>query len=460
MTAPAAWASGAERPTTPLSRFAGVPTGALVLLSVFPLLLSLGVLASPAVAVPVLALDLVLAGVALGDLLLARGRVAVDRGFAPVQAVGRPFDVTLRVRNVGRRALRLRYTDHAPGATAGLPAEAVLAPDTVAEATYAVEVDRRGQHVFGDVTVRFTSPLGLWERQRRFEVEGTVRVYPDFAQLRETGLRGRLSEHRAPIRARRRPGGENEFQRLRPYVPGDAYRHIDWKATARRATGVGGTGDFVTREFGQESNQNLILLLDCGRMMSARSGTLTAFDHALNAAVLLGQVALRHGDRVGLLAFDRGVRAWLPPKGGRRTAGRLIRATYDLEPSLEEPDYAAAFRYLQQHVRRRSLVVLLTSVVDEVNADLATSLVQALRSRHLALSVWMRDVEIDRIVSEGAETDEQRYLQAAAAELVGWREQALAGLRQRGALVVDCRPDQLTRSLLDRYLEVKARRLL
>lgn len=434
-------------------RWLGVPTRWLVGLSVLPLLLSFGVVFSPAVAIPVLAIDIVLLAVAVLDLALARGELRVSRAFVPVQAVGRAFDVTLRIWNTGARPLRIRYTDAAPGETTGLPAESALPAGGATEAIYPLTIDRRGQRLFGPITVRFGSPLGLWERQERFEVAGLVRTYPDFAQLRETGLRGRLSEQRAPVRARRRPGGENEFQRLRPYVPGDPYRHIDWKATARKR-------DFVTREFGQESNQNLIFLLDCGRMMSARSGTLTAFDHALNAAVLLGQVALQHGDRVGLLAFDRTTRVWLPPKGGKRSANRLIRATYDLEPSFDEPDYALAFRFLAQHVRRRSLVVVLTSVVDEVNGDLASSLIKALGSRHLAVCTWIRDVDVDALVTAEALDDQQRYVRAAAAELVGWRESALADLRHRGALVVDCAPDELTPGLLHRYLEVKARRLL
>ncbi|HHO52609.1 MAG TPA: DUF58 domain-containing protein [Deltaproteobacteria bacterium] len=434
-------------------RWLGVPTGALVASSLVPLIVSLGVLASPVVAIPVLALDLVLLALALVDLVMVGGRVRVWRSFAPVQAVGRPFEVVLRIQNVGTRPVQIRFTDDAPGQPSGLPAAASLAVGTEAYGRYRLEIDRRGQHLFGDVVVRRRSPLGLWERQERFEVPGIVRVYPDFARLRELGMRGRLSEERVPVRSRRRPGGENEFQRLRPYVPGDPYRHIDWKATARRR-------EHTTREFGQESNQNLIFLLDSGRMMSAHSGALTAFDHALNAAILLGQAALGHGDRVGLLAFDRSPRVWLAPRAGKRSAGRLIRATYDLFPSLEEPDYAMAFCYLTQRVRRRSLVVLLTSVIDDVNAQLATQLIQGLSSRHLPVAVWIRDVQLDRQLLQPTEGPMDPYVRAAAAELHGRRDQALAGLRQRGALVVDATPAELTSRLLHHYLEIKSRRLL
>ncbi|MBX2797681.1 MAG: DUF58 domain-containing protein [Myxococcales bacterium] len=444
---------GTVRPVGWLQRVAGVPTGMLVALSIVPLTASLAVVVSSAAIIPVVALDLVLLVLALLDLLLAGGRVEVWRAFAPVQAVGRAFEVTVGVRNAGRRMLRVQFTDDAPGQATGLPGWAMLGSGMESEARYTVEIDRRGQHPFGDVVVRWRSPLGLWRRQRRYAVQGAVRVYPDFGQLREFGMRGRLSEDRVPVRSRRRPGGENEFQRLRPYVQGDPYRHIDWKATAKRR-------EYITREFGQESNQNLIFLLDCGRMMSARSGGLTAFDHALNAAILMGQVALKHGDRVGLLAFDSKPRVWLPPRAGKRSAGRLIRATYDLFPSMEEPDYAMAFRYLTQHVRRRSLVVLFSSVVDQVNAEMSTQLVSALSSRHLPLAVWIRDADVDELLHRRASNDRDQYVQAAAADLFHQRDQALAGLRQRGALVVDGNPAEVTPSLLHRYLEIKARRLL
>jgi uncharacterized protein (DUF58 family) len=369
-----------------------------------------------------------------------------------VQAVGRPFDVRLTLRNPSRRALALTVTDDAPGEVDGLPLQLGLPAGTAVEVSYELTMQRRGQHAFGPLTARWSSPLGLWMCQRTVPLEGQLRVYPDFEQLRRTGLRARAAERRAPVRARRRPGGENEFQGLRPYVAGDPYKHIDWKATARRR-------EFTTREFGQESNQNVLFLLDMGRMMSARSGGLTNFDHALNAAVIMGQTALRHGDRVGLLAFDSQVRAWLPPRGGARHGAALIRSTYDLFPGFDEPDYAMAFRHLTARVRRRSLVVLLTTAIDEVNAELTQRLTMGLRSRHLPLVVWLRDPELDEMVH--APPDEvSPYRRAAVSQLLAWRQRSLDGLERRGALVVDTRPAQLTSEVLNTYLEIKARRLL
>lgn len=431
-----------------------IPSRLLVLLTLVPLGLALGAVAAPWLFWPALAIDLVLVAVAAIDLAGTRIDLEVERHVDTVQAVGRPFEVRLRLRDRTGRPGRARLTDDPPGeVAAGLPVDLALGPGEAAEVRYTAEVGTRGRHAFGPVTVRQASPLGLWERQRRLAVETELRVYPNFAALRRFGVDAELWARRAPVRSRRRPGGENEFERLRPYVSGDPYRHIDWRATARRR-------EFVTREFGQESNQNVVFLLDAGRTMTARSGALTGFDHALNAAITMGQTALRHGDRVGILVFDREIRAWLPPRGGARTGSRLIRGTYDVFPRFEEPDYGLALRHLSRHVRRRSLVVLLTAAFDDVDASAAEALVAALRGRHLTLAVWLRDTDVDATLARPARDEVDVWRRAAAADLALWRERALQGLRQRGALVVDCPPDALTPELLDRYLEIKARRLL
>lgn len=430
-----------------------IPTGRQVALWAVPIALAVGSVAVPALLAPMIALDLVLLLLLVGDGLATGAKVEATRHFAPVQAVGRPFPVQLQLRNLARRGLAVRVVDVPPGQPPIVPLEATIPAGSTVELDYPATVDRRGLHDWGELTVRWRSPLGLWERQRRFPSTEQLRVYPDFAQLRTWGVQARKIEDRVPVRARRRAGGENEFQRLRPYVAGDPYRHIDWKATARRR-------EFVSREYGQESNQNVIFLLDAGRMTSADHGGLTAFDHALDAALSMGQVALKHGDRVGLLAFDDKIRAWLPPKGGARSGSRLIRATYDVFPSLREPDYAMAFRHLSTHVRRRSLVVLFTAVVDDVNAELAAQLARGLGRRHLALSVWLRDPELDALVDGPSREPLDPWRRAAAAEVLLWRERCLAGLRQRGGLVVDAPVADLTPTLLGRYLEIKARRLL
>jgi uncharacterized protein (DUF58 family) len=430
-----------------------IPTGRLVLLAVAPIVLGGAAVAFPSLVAPMLALDLTLAVVFCVDVAMSRAHLRVARRVEPVLAVGRPVRVALSLHNDGRRAVRVRVVDEAPMGLAPAPMTAVVGPGDATEVVYTVSFPERGAHRFGRSVIRWRSRLGLFERQLSLGEPSEVRVYPSFRQLRSWGVRAREDERRAPVRARRKPGGENEFERLRPYVRGDSYRHVDWRATARRRA-------LITREFGQESNQNVLFLVDAGRMMSASSQGRSLFDHALDAALVLGQVALRNGDRVGLLAYDDRVLAWQPPRGGARQGVALIRGTYDVFPSLREPDHAMALRWVGQRVRRRSLVILLTSVIDTANAEATAAVTGILGRRHLPLCVWLRDPSLEELVSGRGAKPADPYVAGAAAELLLERSRQLAVLRERGALVLDADPPHLTSALLSRYLEIKARRLL
>lgn len=427
-----------------------IPTGRLVALAALPLLLGGMSILSTAWIAPMVAVDLVLLVLVVVDVGISRHALKVGRRCGSIQAVGRPFEVELTLRNEGRRELSLRLVDTVPTAD---PQTHTVRVGALSELSlrYSAVISRRGAHRLGPVTVRVRSRLGLFDRQVRHEVGTDVRVYPTFRQLRSWGLLAREAQQRAPVRVRRRPGGESEFERLRPYVRGDSYRHVDWKATARRRT-------LVTREFGQEVNQNVLFLVDAGRMMSAEVHGRPMFDHALDAALTLGQVALRRGDRVGLVLYDDKIRAWCPPRGGARAGFGLIRASYDVFASDREPDHALAMRWIGQRVRRRSLVVLITSVIDDANAELLEKVASTMSRRHLPLCVWLRDPELEALAHRGQ--DEGPFVAAAAAELLEERALQLERTERRGSLVLDVRPGDLTANLLASYLDIKARRLL
>jgi uncharacterized protein (DUF58 family) len=248
-------------------------------------------------------------------------------------------------------------------------------------------------------------------------------------------------------------GGDTEFERLRPYQRGDESRHVDWRATARR-------DDLTVRQFQAESNQNVVFAIDIGRGMRGESAGISSMDRALNAALLTADVALRGGDRAGLVAFDDAPRAYLRPAGGRVGGRKLIRAVYDLEAGLHATDYRAAMTFLKSRVRARSLFVIFTNLLEPRSAKELSRAVRGLVPQHLPLCVFLRDMETEALFEAPARNEEDLYVRAAAAESLSWREGIMRSLRHAGVLVLDARPDEMTPSLVKRYLEVKARRLL
>ncbi len=199
----------------------------------------------------------------------------------------------------------------------------------------------------------------------------------------------------------------------------------------------------------------------CGRMMAGDTGGgLSPLDHALNAMLLLAHVALIRNDQVGLLAFSDRTRAYIPPGGGPRRIRRLVHAVHNVFPEPVEPRYDRAFVELEERCRKRSLVVLLTNLFDEVNAQIVSEYLGNLTGRHLPLGVFLRDHDLFALADKAQDEGATLYQGAAAADLLNRRERVLAGLRRRGVLTLDVFPDDLTGDLVSRYLEIKARHLL
>ncbi len=194
--------------------------------------------------------------------------------------------------------------------------------------------------------------------------------------------------------------------------------------------------------------------------MRGDSAGLSQIDHALNAALLAADVALRGGDKAGLMTFDNAPRTWVTPTGGRSGARKLTRAVFSLEAGLEASDFRAGVAFLQTQMRARSLLVLFTSLIDARSARELSSAVRSLLPRHLPLCVLMRDTDIEALASAPARESRDLYVRAAAAESLSWRDDLIRSLRSAGVLVLDARPEDLTPVLVKSYLEVKARRLL
>jgi uncharacterized protein (DUF58 family) len=261
---------------------------------------------------------------------------------------------------------------------------------------------------------------------------------------------GRQDARLGSLRVR---GGDTEFERLRPYQRGDEVRHIDWRASARR-------DDPTVRQYQAESNQNVIFALDVGRGMRGESGGLTSVDHALNAALLAADVALRGGDRAGLLTFDDAPRTFLKPTSGRAGGRKLTRAAYAVEAGFAATDYRAALTFLLAQVRARSMFVIFTNLLDQRSARELSSSMRSLLPRHLPLCVMMRDMDVESLAVAPARAVGDLYVRAAAGETLAWRHSLIRSLRKSGVLVLDARPGDVTPQLVKSYLEIKARRLL
>lgn len=316
---------------------------------------------------------------------------------------------------------------------------------------YRVTPSSRGDLQLGPLTVRLHGPLGLTSRQFTIPSIDHVKVMPDLAALTQDALTLARAEANARVKKVRAEG--REFESLREYRAGDDRRVIDWKATARR-------GKPLVRLYQPEKNQHVVLLLDCGRHMAGSTEGRRKIDHAVDATLRLAKVAIDQGDIVGVLAFGRDVKAWLPPRKGAAQLRAIAQALYRVEATLEESDYGAALDTAFARSSKRSLIVVLTDLLDPETARTLLLRTRKLVPRHLPLIASLQDPEVHTTALAEPATVDDAYARVAANRVERDSELTVARLREGGARVVRGTPSSFAAASVNAYLDVKARGLL
>ena len=381
----------------------------------------------------------------------------IEREFGGRFHIGAETEVRIRVSNNTPRAFKLKIKDEYPPELALLsPREAELTVEPLEQKTfiYSLKPPRRGRFEFGRVAVRHRSRLGLAWREDTVGSAAVVKVYPNIRRAREAELKALGA--RSLVAAQRRAawrGEGRDFESLREYVPGDELRHVSWSATARR-------GKLTTRQYQIERDQTVLVALDAGRLMTARIEDESKFDSAINAALALMSAARRAGDQAGLAVFGRRIKAFVPPSKGREQTDAVLEALHAVEPELIEPSYTRAFEFVAANCKRRSLVVLLTDLVDEEGSRELLSSLRILRPRHLPLVVTIADRDLRASVRDAPANARELFAQSVAEEIMLQREAALRLVESQGGLALDVTTAALVPSLLETYIRVKERGLL
>ena len=381
--------------------------------------------------------------------------VTVVREPLPALSVGHTSEVVYRWSNPSRRRARLHVREVRPDILGGSqpPRSVAVPPGAGARETLKVFPVRRGRERSGTggFVVDSFGPLGLGRHRTGLPLPWEVVVYPPLVSVR---LRASIADARrreAGMKPIRQLGEGRLFESLREWGPGDDLRHIDWKATARR-------GKVITRQYEAERRQQVLLVLDTGRLMTADvSAGVARFDFAVQAALELAYAAAQHDDNVGIMTFADGVQHFVAPERGRGGVRGVLDVLAEVQPKVVEPDYPGAFRYLAVRNRKRALTVLFTDVIDRFASDALVANVATLRPRHLPLAVTLRNPELDAVATQRAATPRDAFRKAAAEELLHAREEALGHMRRAGVLVIDVTPERAAQAVVAKYLDLKRR---
>ncbi len=380
----------------------------------------------------------------------------VERVLPAVVGRGRAFFCELVVKNQVDREAWVEIRDVLPAGTEPGLALATfnLGPRQSHRMVYSVSLPVRGRHAFGPVWLRRRGRFGVIEHQRRLPVMGEIKVLPPGIAAKE-GLdksKARQAIQLDKLSRARRQGEGSEFETLTEFHTGDDTRRIDWRSSTRHSR-------LLVRRFVVEQHRDLVIVIDCGRLMGAEAGDGNKLDRAIDAALMLGRTALEYGDRCGMGLFDDRVLGYLPPLSGARAFNPLIESVYDARCNWRESNFGVMFATIQARQRKRSLVVVLSDLVDVDTTHRFRAALASLARRHVVVFVALRTPVLDAIQAPIENVGDMAH-KAVTLRLLRERERAIHTIRRSGIHVLDVEPAELTVPLVNQYIHLRARNLL
>ncbi|CAN5134031.1 DUF58 domain-containing protein [soil metagenome] len=332
--------------------------------------------------------------------------------------------------------------------------KATLGPFKAKLLTYKVRPVKRGEYTFGAVNVFVKTVLGLLKRRYRFDNEQMVPVYPSFIQMRKyelLAISNRLNE--VGIKKIRRIGQNREFDTIKDYVAGDDPRTVNWKATARR-------NRIMVNTYQDEKSQQVYALIDIGRAMKMPFEELTLLDYAINASLVISNIAMLKYDKAGIITFSKKVHKVLPAERKGLQMYNIMELLYNTKTGFQESDYGRLYATIKQRIRQRSLLLLFTNFETLSNMQRQMQYYRRMSKDHLLVVIFFENTELRAFLDKKPSNMQEIYYQTIAEKFSYEKKLIVKEMEKFGIHAVYTSPQNLTVNTINKYLELKARGLI
>ena len=319
---------------------------------------------------------------------------------------------------------------------------------------YTLRPVKRGAYEFGVINVFVRSKLGLVQRRFQEGLSQEVAVYPSYVQMRKyelLAISNQLKEF--GVKKIRRIGNNMEFEQIKNYVSGDDYRKVNWKATARK-------GQLMVNQYQEEKSQHVYSVIDKGRMMQQPFEGLSLLDYAINASLAISNIALKKGDKAGVITFQEKVNSMLPSSSRNIQLNLILEHLYKQKTAYKESDFGKLYATLRRKVSQRSLVLLYTNFESLSSMQRQLNSLQKIAKQHLLVCIFFENTEVENLINSEATDVEEVYTKGIAEQLVYEKKLIVNELKAHGIQSVLTPPKELTINTINKYLELKSRGLI
>lgn len=320
--------------------------------------------------------------------------------------------------------------------------------------SYSLRPTKRGEYNFGAVNAYITSPFKLAARRYRFSEGKIVPVYPSYIQMRKyelMAISNNLTE--LGIKKIRKIGHNMEFEQIKDYVAGDDFRTINWKATARRS-------QLMVNNYQDEKSQQVYSLIDKGRVMQMPFGGLSLLDYAINASLVISNIAIKKEDKAGLVTFQHKISSVIPATKRNNQMFLIQEALYKQKTAYRESDFSRLYSLVRTKIRQRSLLLLYTNFESRVSLERQIPFLASMARNHLLVIIFFENTEMSSLLTGKARTLRNIYHKGIAEKFAFEKKLIVKELASYGIHSILTPPEQLTVNTINKYLELKARGLI
>ncbi|WP_265199602.1 DUF58 domain-containing protein [Aureitalea sp. L0-47] len=319
---------------------------------------------------------------------------------------------------------------------------------------YGVRPVDRGEYFFGNLNCYVSSVIGLIRRRYTFDKEQMVKVYPSFIQMKKYDFMA--IDHRlayAGLKKIRRIGHTMEFEQIKEYVLGDDVRTVNWKATAKH-------GQLMVNQYQDEKMQPVYSIIDTSRIMKMPFNELKLLDYAINSSLAFSNIALKKGDKVGVLDFSNKIGNFVPAKAKKTHLNNILESLYNVETKFLDSSFGKLQAFVKQQITNRSLLMLYTNFEHISSLHRQMQYLQAIAKKHVLVVIFFENTELKELIEDNAENVPEIVDQTIARQFEYDKKVMVLELQQRGIQTVLTSPEELTVNTINKYLEIKARGLL
>ncbi|MFN3385364.1 MAG: DUF58 domain-containing protein [Candidatus Thermochlorobacter sp.] len=329
-----------------------------------------------------------------------------------------------------------------------------MPPGTKKRFAYTLRPTTRGEYHFGNLNIYAQSALRLVSRRFMIQAAAMVPTYPSYLQMQRYEQLATMSRSmELGLKRIRRIGHTLEFERIKNYVTGDDIRTINWKATARR-------NQLMVNQYQDERSQPIYCLIDMGRVMKMPFEHMTLLDYAINATLAISNIALKKQDRAGLMTFSSKIHSVVPAERRSGQLVKIIQTLYNQDTKFEESDYEMLFVTVQRQIHQRALLLLFTNFETLSSMRRHLKYLQRLAARHLLVTIFFENTELHTLLERKIKTLEDAYIKTIAEKFAFEKREIVLELNRHGIQSVLTPPKNLSLSLINKYLELKARGLI